>query len=91
VRLTAHLACPNMTLGVSVTGSSAIQNLRDNPEGTLALAAMLLVVLLVIAGVGVACWVLWTEAPHPSALRKSETHHRPAAVARLAIRPAEVH
>jgi Flp pilus assembly protein TadB len=43
-----------------VTGSSAIESLRHNPQGTLALAAMLLVVVLVIAGVGVACWALWT-------------------------------
>jgi hypothetical protein len=43
-------------------GSSAmavLENARNNPGGTLLLAVLLFVVLLVLAGLGVACWVLW--------------------------------
>jgi hypothetical protein len=43
-------------------GSSAmvvLENALNNPGGTLLLAVMLILVLLVIAGLGVACWVLW--------------------------------
>jgi hypothetical protein len=57
------LRATNATTGADV-GSSAIQMLntaRGSPEGTLLLVAMVLVVLLVIAAVGIACRVLWRD------------------------------